>query len=102
MSRPISVPETTGVARLNYHGGVTRVYVADHSPIFHADLRCHELRDVEQVTVLPLAHVLTTNANPCDPCDHCTCDMAHSIHVARTYDGIDPAAIVYTAKENDY
>lgn len=95
-----TLPETTGIARVSYHGGVTRVYVAGHSPIFHADLRCRELRDVDQVTVLPLGHVLTTIANPRDPCDRCTCTMAQSIHVATTYDGIDPATIVYTAEED--
>jgi hypothetical protein len=95
-----STPETTGVARLNYHGGVTRVYVADHSPIFHADLRCHELRDVAQVAMLPLGHVLTTDTNPRKPCDHCTCDLAHTIHIATTYDGTDPTEIVYTATED--
>ena len=88
--------ETTGKVGLTYHGGKTRVYTTDHSPRWHADKRCPELRDVDQAIVLPLGYVLTTETNPHRPCDRCTCDLSKSIEVALTYDGIDREEIIYT------
>lgn len=89
-----SLPSTRGVAHLGYPGGTTRVYTAGHSPIFHADLRCQELTDVEEVRMYPLKHVVTTDANPRTPCTYCTADLDQTITVAIEYDGVDPGDVV--------
>lgn len=90
-----SVPVTRGFAHLGYPGGTTRVYTAGHSPIFHADLHCRELTDVAEVRLYPLAHIVTTDANPRTPCAHCTAVLPKTIAVAMECDGVDPADVVY-------
>jgi hypothetical protein len=91
-----AIPRTRGFPYLAYPGRTTRVYAAGHSPIFHADLRCQELTDVEEVRMYPLKHVVTTGSNPQTPCAHCTASPAQTVAVAIEFDGADPDAVIDT------
>lgn len=77
----------------NYRGAFTPVYSAGHSPVFHADLNCDELRALEEVNRWPLGWLLTRERNPRKPCSRCTHGKAHTARVALAYDGVEPDAL---------